>query len=297
MTRLLQSLAGGLGQGSVYALLALSFVIIYKSMRVINFAVPGQMILGAYMVIYFGNVLGINFWVALLLAILVCAVVAFAIERLAIRPMIGKPVFAIAIITLGIDVLLRVVVSDLIGTNIRNVKDPWGLGTFHLGGVVIQERRVAMVVAAAIVCGLLFLFFRYSRIGLAMRATAFDQEAALMLGISVGTVFALSWVIAGGLSAVAGMFVATGSGIDQTSAFVALKALPAVILGGIDSIPGAVVGALAVGLFEGLSNTYQVQYLPFLGQNFAQVVPYVILFIVLLVRPYGLFGTPEIERV
>ena len=297
MTRFLQSLAGGLGQGSIYALLALSFVIIFKSMRVINFAVPAQMILGSYMVIYFGNVLGINFWIALVLAIAVCALVALAIERLAIRPMIGKPVFAIAIITLGIDVLLRVIVSDLIGSNVRNVRDPWGLETFHLGGVVIQERRVAMVVAAALVCGLLFLFFRYSRIGLAMRATAFDQEAALMLGISVGTVFALSWVIAGGLSAVAGMFVATGSGIDQQSAFVALKALPAVILGGIDSIPGAVVGALAVGIFEGLSNTYQVEYLPFLGQNFAQVVPYVILFIVLLVRPYGLFGTPEIERV
>lgn len=297
MTRLLQSLVAGLGQGSIYALLALAFVMIYKSMRVVNFAIPGQMILGAYMVIYFRNVLGINFWVALLFAILVGALVAFVIERLAIRPMIGKPVFAVAIITLGVDVLLRIFVNDLMGSNIRNIRDPWGLDTFKVGDLVVQERRVAMLVAAAVVCALLFLFFRFSRLGLAMRATAFDQEAALSQGISVDTVFALSWVFAGALAALAGMFVATGSGVDQQSAFVALKALPAVILGGIDSIQGAVIGALAVGLFEGLSQTYQAQYLSFLGQNFSQVVPYVILFVVLLVRPYGLFGTPEIERV
>jgi branched-chain amino acid transport system permease protein len=297
MTRFLQSLVAGLGQGSIYALLALAFVMIYKSMRVVNFAIPGQMILGAYMVIYFRNVLGINFWVALLFAILVGALVAFVIERLAIRPMIGKPVFAVAIITLGVDVLLRIFVNDLMGSNIRNIRDPWGLDTFKVGDLVVQERRVAMLVAAAVVCALLFLFFRFSRLGLAMRATAFDQEAALSQGISVDTVFALSWVFAGALAALAGMFVATGSGVDQQSAFVALKALPAVILGGIDSIQGAVIGALAVGLFEGLSQTYQAQYLSFLGQNFSQVVPYVILFVVLLVRPYGLFGTPEIERV
>jgi branched-chain amino acid transport system permease protein len=104
-------------------------------------------------------------------------------------------------------------------------------------------------------------------------------------------------VIAGGLAALAGMFVGTGRGIDQQTAFIALKALPAVILGGIDSIQGAVLGALVIGIFEGLSNTYQTQYLSFLGENFSQVVPYVILLLVLLLRPYGLFGTPEIERV
>jgi branched-chain amino acid transport system permease protein len=272
-------------------------VIIYKSTRVVNFALPGVMILGAYMVVYFGNVVDMNFWAALALAIVVSALVALIIERLAIRPMIGKPLFAIAIITLGLDIILRIIVSDLLGTNVRNIPDPWGLKTFRLGEVVVQERRVAMLMAAAIVVSVLFVFFRYSKLGLAMRATAFDQEAALAQGISVGTVFALSWAIAGGLAAVAGMFVGTGSGLDQQTAFVALKALPAVILGGIDSIQGAVIGALLIGMLEGYSNTYQAQYLSFLGQNFSQVVPYAVLFLVLIVRPYGLFGTPEIERV
>lgn len=297
MTRLLQSLVAGLGQGAVYSLLALGFVIIYKSTRVVNFSMPGLMILGAYMVVYFGNVVGINFWVALGLAILVSSFSSLVIERLAIRPMIGKPVFTIAIITLGIDIMLRITVNDFLGSNVRNIRDPWGLKTIDVGGVIVQQRRIAMLVAAVVIVILLFMFFKYSRLGLAMRATAFDQEAALAQGISVSMVFALSWAIAGGLAALAGMFVGTGSGIDQQSAFIALKALPAVILGGIDSIQGAVVGALLVGLFEGLSNTYQTQYLSFLGESFSQVVPYVVLFLVLLIRPYGLFGTPEIERV
>lgn len=297
MTRFLQSVVAGFAQGSIYALLAVGFVIIYKSTRVVNFALPGLMIFGAYMVVYFGSVLALNFWLALGLAVMAAALCALGIERLAIRPMIGKPVFAIAIITIGIDIVLRVIVNDLLGSNVRNVRDPWGLKTLELGAVVIQQRRVAVVIAAAVVVSLLLMFFKYTRIGLAMRAAAFDQEAAMAQGISVGMVFALSWALAGGLAALAGMFVGTGSGIDQQTAFVALKALPGVILGGIDSIQGAIVGALIVGLFEGFSNTYQTQYLGFLGENVSQVVPYVVLFVVLLVRPYGLFGTPEIERV
>ena len=297
MTRFLQSIVAGLGQGAIYALLALGFVIVYKSMRVVNFALPGLMILGAYMVVYFGNIVGLNFWIALALAILIVALAALVVERLTIRPMIGKPVFAIAIITLGVDIILRISVNDLLGTNVRNIPDPWGLKTFTVGDVIVQERRAAVLVATGVVVTLLFLFFKYSRIGLAMRATAFDQEAALTQGVSVSTVFALSWVIAGSLVALAGMFVGAGRGIDQQTAFIALKALPAVILGGIDSIQGAVIGALVIGIFEGLSNTYQTQYLSFLGENFSQVIPYVILLLVLLVRPYGLFGTPEIERV
>jgi branched-chain amino acid transport system permease protein len=229
--------------------------------------------------------------------VLITAAMGLVIERVAIRPMIGEPVFAIAILTIGIDIILRILVNDLIGTNIRNVGDPWGISTFHVGDVVVQQRYIAMLLIAAMIVGLLLAFFKYTRAGLAMRASAFDQEAAMAQGISVGAVFATSWAIAGGLAALAGMFVGTGSGIDQQSAFVALKALPAVILGGLDSVTGAVVGGITIGLIEGYTATYQAQYAPFLGQNLSQVVPYVVLFIVLLVRPFGLFGTEEVERV
>jgi branched-chain amino acid transport system permease protein len=297
MTRFLQSTIAGLGQGSIYTLLALGFVIIYKSTLVVSFAQPAMMAFGVFFVIYFSAVAGLPFFLAVLLAMALAALLGLAVERVAIRPMIGEPVFAVAILTLGLDIFLRVFVNDLIGLDVRSVRDPWGLKTFGIEGLVVQQRYVAMIVVTGLVVASLFAFFKYTRAGLAMRATAFDQEAALAQGVSVGTVFALSWGIAGALAALAGMFVGTGSGIDQQSAFVALKALPAIILGGLDSVQGAVVGALLIGLIEGYSFTYQGQYLPFLGDNFSQVVPYIVMFVVLLVRPFGLFGTEEIERV
>lgn len=297
MTRLLQSLVAGLGQGSIYALLALGYVIIYKSTRVISFAQPGLMAFGSWWVIYFSTVADMDFYLALAVAVLMTAAMAALIERIAIRPMIGEPVFAIAILTIGVDIVLRILVNDLLGSDIRSIPDPWGLKTWSLGGIIVQQRYVAMILAATSIVTMLFAFFKYTRIGLAMRATAFDQEVALAQGISVGGVFSLSWVIAGALAAIAGMFVGSGSGIDQQTAFVALRALPAIILGGLDSVEGAVIGAIAIGIVESLSFTYQGEYLGFLGNNFSQVVPYLVMFLVLLVRPFGLFGTREVERV
>jgi branched-chain amino acid transport system permease protein len=295
VTEFLQSLVRGLGAGSVYALLAIGFVIIYKSTRVISFAQPAFMVTGAVAVSYL--VEAVSFYVAVLLAIALTTLLALGVERVAIRPMIGRPVFVVAIITLGVDVIIRVVVNGFIGRDVRQVGDPWRLSTWEIAGVSVQQRYLAMVVATAVVVGALFAFFKYSRVGLAMRAAAFDQETALAQGISVGMVFALSWAIAGGLSALAGVFVGTGAGIDQATWIVALKALPAIILGGLDSVGGAVVGGLAVGVVESLVGTYQGDYASWLGNNFAVVSPYVLMLLVLLVRPYGLFGTREVIRV
>jgi branched-chain amino acid transport system permease protein len=291
----LASLVRGLGTGSIYALLAVGFVIIYKAMRVISFAQPALMVTGAVLVSYL--VADLSFWIAVPVAVLAVAVLALVVERLALRPMIGKPVFVISIITLGVDIVIRVVVNSFIGRDVRQVGDPWGLGTLDLGGVAVQERYLAMLVVTGAVVLALFAFFRYSRTGLAMRAASFDQETAMAQGISVGSVFAVSWAIAGGLAALAGVFVGTGGGVDQQTWIIALKALPAIILGGLDSVGGAVVGGLVVGVVESLVGTYQGDYAPWLGQNFAVVSPYVVMLLVLLVRPYGLFGTREVERV
>lgn len=301
MARFLQSTIGGLGTGSIYVLLALGFVIIYKASSVINFAQTGLLAFGSWWVIYFGGILGLNFFLAVGLAIAITGLLGLTIERITIRPMIGEPVFAIAILTLGLDIALRVWVNDLLGSQIRSIPDPWGLKTFRFGEVVLQQRYIAMIVAGAVIVGLLFAFFRFTRLGLAMRAVALDQEVAMAQGISVGTVFGVSWAIAGALAAVAGMFVGTGSGVDQQTAFVALRALPAIILGGLDSVGGAVIGGLIIGLAEGYAATYQGtgpgRVAGFLGDNFSQVVPYLVMLIVLMVRPFGLFGTKEIERV
>ncbi|GAA5079605.1 branched-chain amino acid transport system permease protein [Thermocatellispora tengchongensis] len=295
MKALLESLIRGLGNGSVYALLALGFVIVYKATRVISFAQPSFMIGGAVAVSYLAEVTG--FYLAMVLAALLVAAVALGIERVAIRPMVGRPVFVVAIITLGIDVVVRVVVNGFIGLDVRQVGDPWGLSLVEIGGLAVQQRWLAMLAAAALLVGLLFAFFRYTRYGLAMRAAALDQETALAQGVSVGTVFALSWAFAGGLAAIAGTFVGTGQGVDQLTWIIALKALPAIIVGGLDSLGGAVAGGLIVGVVESLVQSYQSDLAPWLGQNFAIVTPYVVMLLVLLVRPYGLFGTREVERV
>ncbi|MEV0146029.1 MULTISPECIES: branched-chain amino acid ABC transporter permease [unclassified Nonomuraea] len=295
MKGLLESVIRGLGNGSVYALLALGFVIVYKATRVISFAQPALMLAGGVAVSYLAGTTG--FYAAVPLAALLVAGVALGVERTAIRPMVGRPVFVVAIITLGVDVVLRVVVNAFIGRDVRQVGDPWGFALVELGPLVVQQRWLAMLAVTAVLVGLLFAFFRHTRYGLAMRAAAHDQETALAQGISVGMVFALSWAIAGFLAAVAGAFAGTGQGIEQSTWVIALKALPAIIVGGLDSLGGAVIGGLAVGVVESLFQSYQGEYAPWLGQNFAVVSPYVVMLVVLLVRPYGLLGTREVERV
>jgi len=294
MDEFLQSLIRGLGTGSIYSLLALGFVIIYKSTQVISFAQPAFMLAGAVLVSYLSP--AVSFVGAVLVAAVVIAVLALGVERTVLRPMVGKPVFVVAIITIGVDVVVRVVTNAFIGLDVRQVGDPWGLNTVNFLGAEVQQRYLVMIATTAVVTVALFAFFRYSRIGLAMRAVAYDQEVALAQGISVGSVFALSWALAGGLAALAGVFVATGAGVDQQLWIVALKALPAIILGGLESLGGAVVGGLAVGVVESLFGTYQGDFAPWLGANFGLVAPYALMLLVLLVRPYGLFGKKEVER-
>ncbi|HET9861098.1 MAG TPA: branched-chain amino acid ABC transporter permease [Nocardioidaceae bacterium] len=303
MIAFLEAFIRGLGIGSVYALLAIGFVIIYKSTGVISFAQPAMMISGAVVVSYvvpaIGFVLlpGLAFIVAMLIGAIAIAALALGVERAAIRPMVGRPVFVVAIITIGLDIAIRVVANGFIGLGARPIGDPWGLTRFSIGDLQVQWRHVAMMITTALVLAVLFWFFRYTRFGLAMRAAAFDQEAALTQGVSVGSVFAMSWAMAGGLAALAGALLATGAGVDQQMWIVALAALPAIILGGLDSLEGAVIGGLAVGVVESLVGSYQRQFAPWLGDNFAVVSPYMLMLLVLLARPYGLFGTPEVKRV
>ena len=295
MSELLESVLRGLGQGSAYALLAIGFVIIYKSTGVVSFAQPAMMLSGAVVVSYLSPEVG--FFAALALGCLLLALLGLAVERTAIRPMVGRPVFVVAIITIGIDIAIRVVTNGFIGLGARPIGDPWGLSRLSIGALEVQWRHIAMMVTTLIVMAVLFWFFRYTRYGLAMRATAFDQEAALTQGVNVGSVFALSWALAAGLAAVAGSLLATGTGVDRQLWIITLVALPAIILGGLDSLEGAVIGGLVVGVVESLVGTYQGEFAPWLGNNFASVSPYVVLLLVLLIRPYGLFGTPEVERV
>lgn len=301
MEQFIEAMLIGLGNGSTIALIAIGFVVIYKSTQVVNFAQPALMILGGYLVSVFAFSRGMSFYTSVLLAVLATVVVGVIIERATMRPMVGEPVFVLAIITVGVDIVVRSILNRQIGGFVRQVNDPWGLEQVQFGNISVQQRYLAMMGVTAVVVLLLLAFFKYSRLGLALRATAFDQEVALTQGVSVGAMFALSWAIAGALAALGGAFVGTGNGIDQTSFIVAFKALPAIILGGLDSIGGAVIGGLAVGVVEALAATYvgsqPGQCCAWLGNNFSSISPFVLMLVVLLIKPYGLFGTPEIERV
>jgi branched-chain amino acid transport system permease protein len=301
MTDFLEAVVRGIGLGSVYALLALGFVIIYKSTGVISFAQPAMMLSGAVVASYLVPALPFSsatlvFFVALALGAMAASGLALVVERTAIRPMIGRPVFAIAIITIGLDIAIRVVANGFIGLGARPIGNTWGLDRFTVSGVDVQWRHLAMLLTTLVLVAALFWFFRFTRHGLAMRAAAFDQEAAMAQGISVGTVFALSWALAAALATVAGIFYSTLSGVDQQLWVVALAALPAIVVGGLDSLEGALVGGLAVGITESITATYAREVAPWLGENVDRVAPYALMLIVLLIRPHGLFGTPEVRR-
>ncbi len=299
MEALIESIARGLGQGSVYAMLGLGFVIVYKGTDVVNFAQPALMILGAFFVSWFTFDAGLPFFAAVPVAMVAAALLGAAIERVALRPMVGQPVFSAAMVTVGVFFALLTIATRLIGTDIRRAGDPWGLNAFVFAdSIQVFQVDVAKVVTALLAFLAVGAYFKYSRSGLAIRATASDQETALAQGVKVGRMFGLSWALAGALGALAGVFIGAGGvGFEPISALIALKALPAIILGGLDSIKGALIGGLIIGVIESLSRTYQPGLAPWLGANFDQVVPYLVMLIVLMIRPYGLFGTPEIERV
>jgi branched-chain amino acid transport system permease protein len=212
--------------------------------------------------------------------------------------MVGRPSFSAATVTVGLFIVLLILAFRLIGTQVITVGDPWGLSTVSLLGFEVFTVDLAKMAIALLTIAAVGLFLTRSRVGLAMRATALDQETALAQGVQVGRMFGLSWGISAALAALAGVLVSTGAtGVDATIALVALKALPVIILGGLDSIRGAVVGGLIIGVAESLTKTYQPVYAPWLGANFDLIVPYLIMIVVLMVRPYGLYGTKEVQRV
>ncbi|MBS3942390.1 MAG: branched-chain amino acid ABC transporter permease [Actinobacteria bacterium] len=299
MDDLLTVLIRGLAQGSFYALVAAGFVVIYRATDVVNFAQPALMVMGAYFTALFRHNYDLPFWLAVLAAIAVVAMIGAVSERVALRPMVGQPPFSAAMVTVGLFLVLTIVANRLIGSNVISVGDPWGLETAVFAGNVRMRVADGWGIGLTIVAfAAVGLFLTRSRVGLAMRATSLDQEVALAQGVNVGRMFGLSWAMAGGLAGLAGMVYGSGgTGVDPTSAFVALKALPVIILGGLDSLKGAYIGGLVIGVAEAFTRANAASLSGVVGANVDVVVPYLIMLIVLMVRPYGLFGTPEVQRV
>jgi branched-chain amino acid transport system permease protein len=298
MTKFAQLCFQGLAVGAQYALVALGFVVIYRATRVINFAQGGLVMLGAYLTYNFHQTWGVPFFAAVLGAVVVSGLLGVAVEALILRRMVGQPTFAVLMITIGMLFVIEQVVTTIWGFDALNLGDPWKVRTVRAGEVVLSVRDIWTIgLAAAVLVGF-FAFFRYSAMGVAMRATALDQEAALAQGISARRVFALSWAIAGGVAALAGVTAAAGAAaLNPQVEFIALRAFPAMILGGLDSPGGAVAGGVIIGLTQVLTGGYQPEHAPWLGTGFSNVMPYLVMVVILLVRPYGLFGTREVRRV
>ncbi len=290
MSLFIQLTLTGLTNGAVLALAALGFVLIYKSSDVINFAQGEFLLIGAYVIFAMVGQFGLAWPIGMLLTILIAIALGVLVERLVLRPMIGEPIISVIMVTIGLSSVLKAIVSAIWG-NVPQAFPPFIPTTpVNLLGATVGADRLWAIAISVLMLGLFSFFFRKSREGIAMRAVADDQTAALSMGISVKKIFAWAWSIAAATAAIGGALVANIVGVSGELAGVGLRVFPVVILGGLDSIPGAIIGGVIIGLLEAYTGGY-------IGQGLNQVLPFVVLIIILMVRPYGLFGQEIIERV
>lgn len=286
---MVQILVDGLATGSLYALIALGFVIVYRATGVLNFAHGELMMVGAYLALLFAVELDLPYALSLAIALGGAAASAWAIQRGLLRRLVDEDVFSIVLVTLGLSLVLRSLVALIFGVRERALPPP--VDTYiDIGPVDIWSVHVLAVAVAAVVFVATGLFFQRSRYGLAMRAMADDQAVARLMGISAYTVFGISWLFAGGLAAITGVLAGHTVFVSNNLGFIALRALPAAVIGGLDSVRGALLGGLVLGVAEQLSVNY-------IGGETRELAAFGALLVVLIVRPYGLFGTPEIKRV
>jgi len=298
VSQFLELLANGVSLGCIDALIALGFVIVFKAARVVNFAYGSLLLLGAYIVGRYHDSLG--FGGAVLLSIAVTATIAALIGVVLLRKVRLADPGTLAILTLGVDIVLATDLTRRIGTDLLTTGDPWGANVIPLGGGVhIPQTRVAAAAVAVVLVVAFLSALKFTDWGVALRAAAERPATAALMGVRLGRIAAGAWLLAGALAATAGVFVTAfpSPGISGTVGQIALgAAVPAAVLGGLDSTTGALVGGLAVGLTATFAAGYQDQ-LAFLGRGFGSVAPYVVMLLVLLVRPWGLFGGREVTRV
>jgi branched-chain amino acid transport system permease protein len=280
----------GLSDGALLALAALGFVLIYKATRVINFAQGEFLLVGAYMFYTAFVVMRLPLLLAVVFGVLVAIVLGIVVERFILRPLIGEHAISVIMVTIGLSSVLKALVQIFYGTSVREQPPILPTGSIQLAGATVPVNRLIVIGIAVIVLFAFSAFFQRSRHGVAMRAVADDQQAALTMGISVKRVFSLAWVLAAVSALIAGVLLADLSAVEQGIAAFGLMVFPVVILGGLDSVPGTVVGGLTIGLLKQYVSGYA-------DPGLAEVIPYIVLVAILIVRPYGIFGETRIERV
>lgn len=281
----LQQVISGIAQGCIYGLIALGFVLIYKGTETVSFAQGELMTLGAFGGLAAMTFLGFPFWLAVIASILGMALFGMVLERLVIRPILGQPAFSIVMLTIGIGYVIRGLITMIpgIGTETHTFPVPYKDKILDFGGLIVGVEQLVVIGVTAVLCALLYLMFKRSKIGIAMQAASQNQIAAYYMGIPVKRINGLVWGMAAAVAAVAGILLAPITFVHVNMGFIGLKAFPAAVVGGFGSLPGAIVGGLIIGVVESLAGFYA-------PEGVKDVAAYVIVLVMLMIKPNGLFG-------
>ncbi len=292
INEVIQTILSGISMGCVYGLVALGFVLIFKATEVINFAQGELLMLGAFIAYSLITFLHFPYWLTMLVTILLMGLFGMVLERTVLRSLVGEPVYAIVIVTIGISFFMRSAVSMVPGwgTDTYGFKTPFTDKFVRTENLVLSWEQISVILITTLLILILFVFFRYTRLGTAMRATSQNQLAAVYMGVSVPSVFSLTWTIAAALGAIGGILLAPITFVHMNMGYIGLKAFPAAVLGGFQSLPGAIVGGLIIGVTESLAGFY-------LPKGWKDVAAWIILIGVLMIRPQGLFGIQEKKKV
>ena len=281
----LQVILSGVAQGCIYGLIALGFVLIYKATETVTFAQGELMMLGAFTGLACVNYLGWPFGVSVVVSMLIMAGMGWLIERVVINPVLGEPAFAIVMLTIGVGYVARGLVTMIpdIGTETHSLAVPYADINYKLGSLVLGATQLVVMATTAVLCGLLFFMFKYSRIGIAMQASSQNQLAAYYMGIPVKRLNGLVLALAAVVATIAGLLLAPITFVHANMGFIGLKAFPAAVVGGFGSLPGAIVGGIIIGVVESLAGFW-------LPEGFKDVAAYVVVLLMWVFKPNGLFG-------
>jgi branched-chain amino acid transport system permease protein len=292
---LFQLIINGLIIGTLYGVVAMCFTLIYKASQIVNFAQGEFLLIGAWVCWWLLTTFQLPFYAGFILTLAFMMVFGILLQVLVLRPMIGEPIISVIMVTIGLSIFFQAIMSWMFGVFVQPFPPIFDIKSVDIFGLNVQPAYLMSLVISVVIMATFAWFFKYSRLGLAMRATAFDQQVAQSLGISIKQMFAMSWAISAMVSALAGVVVGVVNGVSSALSFFGIKVFPAVILGGLDSIIGAVVGGLIIGVLENVAEFVDGQWLH-VG-NLYTVAPFYVLIVILMIKPYGLFGTEKIERV
>lgn len=287
---LAQLLVTGVAQGCIYGLIALGFVLIYKATEMVNFAQGDLMMIGAFVALTLIAGLGMPYWLGLIVAVIALAAAGYLLEVLLLRPISGQPQFAIVILTISLGFVLRAIAGVVWGHNPISFETPFSGKMLTVGAALVAQENVAIIVGTLILCSLLYAFFRYTRLGVAMQAASQNQLAAYYMGIPVKRLSSTIWAISAGVAAVAGVLMAPVTLVEPQMGFLGIKAFAAAVIGGFGSLPGALLGGLIVGIGEQFAGAW-------LPQGFKETAAYLLMLLVLTLRPGGLFAQIQRKKV